>query len=85
MPKLGFLDVTRIARQVVFDQALPFEIVGVLRSSPGSGYVELLVNIDGCSSDPCQVLIGAFRNHSETAFITEIASRLRRLYEKHRT
>ena len=84
MPKLGVSDVTRIARRVVSENALPFQIVGVLRSGPGSGYVELLVNIDGCSSDPCQALIGVFRNLSETALIADVASRLRRLHEKYR-
>jgi hypothetical protein len=55
MPKLGVSDVTRIARQVGFENAMPFQIVGVLRSGPGSGYVEPLVNIDGCSSDPVRL------------------------------
>ena len=84
MAKLGVSDVTRIARQAVFDHALPFEIVGVLHSSSGSGYVEILANTDGGSSDPRQVLIGVFRNLSESALITDIASRLRRLNEKPR-
>ena len=84
MPQLHVSDVTRIARQAVFDQALPLEVVGVLRSGPGSGYVEILVNFDGCTGDPCQFLIGVFRNLSESALVTDIASRLRRLYENHR-
>jgi hypothetical protein len=82
---LGLSDVTRIARQTVFDHALPFEIAGVLRSGPGSGYVELLVTSDACSSGPFQALIGVFRNLSETSLITDIASRLRRLHEKDRS
>ena len=82
-PESRFKDVTRIARQAVFDQALPLEIVGVLLSGPGSGYVEILVNLDDCAGDPCQFLIGVFRNLSESALITDIATRLRRLHEKH--
>lgn len=56
-PESRFKDVTRIARQAVFDQALPLEIVGVLLSGPGSGYVEILVNLDDCAGDPCQFLM----------------------------
>src|SRR4030095_11977150 len=84
MPQLDVSAVTRIARQVAFQQAVPLEVVGVLRSGPGSGYVEILVNIDDCTGDPCQFLIGVFRNLSESALVTDIASRLRRLYENHR-
>jgi hypothetical protein len=39
-------------------------------------------NDDG--HDPCQALIGVFRNLSETALITDVALRLRRLHEKYR-
>ena len=83
MSQLHVSDVTRIARQAVFDHALPLEVVGVLRSGPGSGYVEILVNLDGRTADPRQFLIGVFRNLSESALVTDIASRLLRLYEDH--
>jgi hypothetical protein len=43
-----------------------------------------VTRIARCSSDPCQVLIGVFRNLSETAHIADVASRLRRLHEKYR-
>ena len=84
MPQLDVSAVTRIARQVAFQQAVPLEVVGVLRSGSGSGYVEILVNIDRCSKDPCQLLIGVFRNLSEAALRVDIASRLRRFLDNRR-
>jgi hypothetical protein len=73
----------RIAREVTLEQSLPLKVAGVVFSG-GGDYVEILINIDGCKSDPCQFAIGAFRDASEDELRDEIAFQLRRALEDHR-
>lgn len=78
-------EIKRIAQQSVLEYSLPVEIVGVVMGGEGSEYVELLVNIDGCTVVPCQFAIGIFRNSPEADLRREIGTRLRRHLDENRT
>ena len=56
----------------------------LIDAGSGGDYVEILINIDGCKSDPCQFAIGTFRDASEDGLRDEIAFQLRRALEDHR-
>jgi hypothetical protein len=72
----------RIAQQAVREQSLPLDVVGVVGA--GGDYVEILVNIDGCATEPCRFALGAFRGESETTLLHELETQLRRHYEENR-
>jgi hypothetical protein len=77
MPEFAALDVARVARQAVRDNALPLNIIGAVVAR-GSDYVELLVNIIEYGREPCLVSVGVFRNVSEAHLAQEITRHLRR-------
>ena len=83
MPDFAALDVARVARQAVRDNALPLKIIGAVVAR-GSDYVELLVNIVECRREPCLVSVGVFRNVSEAHLTQEITRHLRRHADDHR-
>ena len=77
-------NVMRIAREATLEQSLPLKVAGVVFAGGGSDYVEILINIDGCPSEPCQFAIGAFRDGSELALRNQIAEQLRRYFDDYR-
>ena len=82
---LTIADVTRIARQAARKESESLEVAGVtLGGGADSDYVEVLVNIRGCSASPCQVAIGTFRDLSEAALGAEIARKLREHLDTHK-
>jgi hypothetical protein len=85
MSEFDVTDVTRIARRAVDDQALPLRVVGAVLGGRGSDYVEVLVTIEGCASEPCQLAVGVFRNTSEEHLTKEITLQLRRHLDSHRS
>jgi hypothetical protein len=85
MADLDVSNVMRIARETTVEQSLPLKVAGVVFGGAGGDYVEILINIDGCPSEPCQFAIGAFRNGSETALRDEIAVRLRGYLDAYRS
>jgi hypothetical protein len=84
MAAIGAMDVTRIARHVAEEKALPMKIIGAVVAR-GSDYVELLVNIITCSREPCAFSVGLFRNVSEEHLSQEIARRLERQFDQYQT
>jgi hypothetical protein len=85
MADLDATNVMRIAREATLEQSLPLKVAGVVFAGGGADYVEILINIDGCPSEPCQFSIGAFRNGSEVALRDEIAGHLRRYLDEYRS
>jgi hypothetical protein len=85
MPELDASDVTRIARDAAREESLPLEVVGAVLGGSGSDYVEILVNIDGCTSEPCRFEIGVFRGVPEVTLRHEIAARFHQYLEERRT
>jgi len=85
MADLDATNVMRIAREATLEQSLPLKVAGVVFAGGGGDYVEILINIDGCPSEPCQFSIGAFRNSSEVALRDEIAEHLRRYLDEYRS
>ena len=84
MAAIGAIDVTRIARHVADEKALPMKILGAVVAR-GSDYVELLVNIVKCRREPCAFSVGLFRNVSEEHLGQEIARRLQRQFDWYQT
>ena len=82
MPELAAKDVERVAHRVAQEKALPIRVIGAIVRR-GSDYVEILVNIVGCASEPCQVSIGVFRDASEEHLSQEIGRRLQRHFDEH--
>jgi hypothetical protein len=81
MPEMSLPEVERLARQAVSEHSLPLEIVGVVRGGSDSDYVEILVTIDRCPTDPYRFSLGVFRNAPEAVVRQEIATLLKRHVE----
>jgi hypothetical protein len=76
MPDLSADDIARIASDAVREQSMPLEIAGVVLRGD-TDYVEILMNIDQCAIEPCQMAIGVFRDKTEAALRREIVNRIR--------
>ena len=78
-------EVTRIARDAALAASPSLRVAGVtLGGGADSHYVEVLLNIEGCQSAPCQIEVGTFRNLSEAALKEEITRKLRDHMTAHR-
>ena len=83
---LNIAAVTRIAKEAARAESNSLEVAGVtLGGGADSDYVEVLVNVHGCSASPCQVSVGTFRDPSESALRVEIARKLREHLDSHRS
>jgi hypothetical protein len=83
---LNLDDVTRIASEAARAESESLEVAGVtLGGGTDSDYVEVVVNIRGCSTSPCQVAVGSFGELSESALGAEISRKLREHLDTHRT
>lgn len=85
MADLNLSEVAQIAREAARELSLPVEVVGAVLGGADSRYVEILVNIDGCASEPCQFEIGVFRDLAEPRLRQEIGARLREHVAKDRS
>ena len=77
MADLNLSEVARIARDAAREHSLPVEVVGAVPGGADGRYVEVLVSIDGCAREPCQVEVGVFRDVAEGRLRQEIGARLR--------
>ena len=77
MADVNLSEVVRIARDAARQQSLPVEGAGAVAGGADGRYVEILVSIDGCASEPCQVEVGVFRDVPEARLRQEIGARLR--------
>jgi hypothetical protein len=58
--------------------------MGAVSGGEDSDYVEILLTVSGCASEPCQLTIGVFRNVSAEDLSLEIETQLRRHLDDHR-
>ena len=78
-------DVTRIAKDAARAASPSLQVAGVtLGGGADSEYVEILVNVDGCITPPCQVEVGVFRNLPEAQLREEVTRKLLDHLERHR-
>jgi hypothetical protein len=47
-------------------------------TTPGSEYVEVVVNVEGCHEDPCQLQLSVFRNVDVATLRKQISDQLGR-------
>ena len=83
MPELDVADVTRIAAEVARKRSLPLDVMGAVSGGGDSDYVEILLTVSGCASEPCQLTIGVFRNVSAEDLSSNIETQLRRHLDEH--
>ena len=77
-------EVTQIAKIAAREASPTLQVVAVTLSGPGDGaYVEVLVNISGCTTGACQVSVGAFRNVPSHELQQQIIDKLRTHLEEH--
>jgi hypothetical protein len=76
MSELDLAQVTCVAREAAGKLSPALEVVGVLSVRAGSTYVEILVNITARGHEPCQLVIGVFRNASEKEIARQISAYL---------
>lgn len=81
---LELTEVKRIAADVARAQDPSLEVVGATTAQGNSAYTEVTVTINGCSEDPCRVVIGANRSDGEPALREAIAAGLRTHLQQHR-
>jgi hypothetical protein len=84
MADLDATNVMRIAKEATLDQSLPLKVAGVVFAGGRGDHVEILINIDGSPSEPCQFSIGTLRDGSEVALRDELGEHLRRYYDDYR-
>jgi len=58
--------------------------VAVARGEGDSTYTELILTLRGCSTEPCQLLVGVHRDVSEQQLRTAIEGHLRQHFDSHR-
>ena len=75
-------EVTRITKDVIAEQSLPLQVVGVVNGDGESAYTEVLINILGCHKAPCRVTLGVFRDATPESMRREISEKLTRHMQK---
>ena len=70
--------VSRIARAAARRVSPQLHVVRVTFNPGSSDYVEILLEIHGCHTDSCHIVVGVFRNVPEETLESEIAAQLGR-------
>ncbi len=73
-----------IAQDVAAAHDPKLKVVAAALTSGGSAYAELTVTIEGCSAQPCTLIIGVDRTANEAAIRTAIENNLREHVDRHR-
>jgi hypothetical protein len=75
--RVSLRTVSEIASEVIRTQNDRLEVVGV---SPGEGdgaYTEIMIVVNGCRKNPCNISLGVLRDVSEDDLRITIAEKLR--------
>jgi hypothetical protein len=75
--RVNLRTVSEIASEVIRTQNDRLEVVGV---SPGEGdgaYTEIMIVVNGCRKNPCNISLGVLRDVSEDDLRITIAEKLR--------
>ena len=77
-------EVARIADDAARDASSALHVAGVtFGGTPDGAYVEILVNVIGCSDGACRISVGAFRDVAPPQLHQQIADKLRRHLADH--
>ena len=77
-------EVARVAADAARDASSRLQVAGVTLGGAADGaYVEILVNITGCDTGPCQVSVGAFRDVEPAVLQQQITEKLRHHLAEH--
>ena len=71
-------DITRIAREAASEHSRAIKVAGVVLGAGGGDYVEIVVYLEGCHAEPCQLVLGVFRNASAAMLKNAVSEQLRR-------
>jgi hypothetical protein len=77
-PQLTVDAITRIATEVALEHSPAVRVFGTVLTTPGSEYVEVVVNVEGCHEDPCQLQLSVFRNVDVATLRKQISDQLGR-------
>jgi hypothetical protein len=83
MDTMNPTEIARIARTAARRAAPQLDVVGVTIGAGGTAYVEILLEIRGCHTDSCQVVVGVFRDVPEATLESDIAAQLRQHLTAH--
>jgi arsenate reductase len=75
MHALTVTDVTRIATEAAREQSADLQIVAVTLGGEGN-YAEVIIDIEGCRSEPCRFSVGGFRDALPATVHDEIAGQM---------
>lgn len=82
MQSLTVTDVTRIATQAAREQSTDLQVVAVTLGGEGN-YAEVIIDIEGCRSEPCRFSVGIFRDAPPATVHDEIAGQMQRHMRDH--
>jgi hypothetical protein len=85
MKAMNSTNIARIARAAAGSASSRLEVVGVTINAGGSTYVEILLEIRGCHADPCQLVVGVFRDVPESTLQSAIVAELNQHLAAHPT
>jgi hypothetical protein len=71
-------ELERIAVEVARDEATGYEVAGVTRGATGSDYAEVLMHVRTGDGLPSSMVIGTFRNSTESVVRSQLTSDVRR-------
>jgi glycerate kinase len=83
MEAISVSAISRIAEAAARRTSPQLQVTGVTINAGGSDYVEILFDIRGCHRETCQVVLGVFRNVTESALESAIADQLRAHVDEH--
>ena len=83
MTTLNVTDVTRIATQAAREQSANLQVLGVILGGGDGTYAEVLIDVGGCSREPCRLSVGVFRSASEAALHDLLAEKIKEHLRQH--
>ena len=82
---LNVTDMTQVAAEAALEISADLRVAGVVLSASGSEYAEVIVNLEGCRKENCQISVGVRRKQPLSAVREQLAASLREHYQTHRT
>ena len=83
MSRLNVADLSRIASDAARLESPDLRVTGVILGAARGEYVEVILNVEGCHTAPCQLIVSVFRSLPEEELRSEISRQLRRHRVQH--
>jgi hypothetical protein len=80
---LNVTEVKQAAADAAREISPNLRVAGVVLSASGSEYAEVIVTVEGCRKDTCQIAVGVRRKASLTALRKRLVERLSEHYQEH--